>query len=206
MRFRAMRLPALALVLAAALSPASAEEQPVFVDGKGPTLTPETAMPSIFSEFRLGGFAHNIDGSSETGSFDINGEILFNKPLTSSDPWIDALLPRPHVGATVNLDGKTSAAYAGLTWTFDVTDRLFVEGSFGASINNGITGPASARHVLEDRARVGCSLLFRESASIGFNITDSMSIMGTIEHHSNADLCDANGGLTNFGLRFGYKF
>jgi lipid A 3-O-deacylase len=201
-----MRLRLIAFLLAAAALPARAEEPPVFVDGGKSTLTPETAIPSIFSEFRLGGFAHNIDGKLENGTIDLNAEVLFVKPLTSADPWIDALLPRPHLGATINLEGKTSAAYAGLTWTFNLTEKLFVEGSLGGSINNGLTGPGRAQHVLEDRARVGCSLLFRESASIGYNITESMSVMGTFEHHSNANLCDANGGLTNIGLRFGYKF
>jgi lipid A 3-O-deacylase len=201
-----MRLVAAFLLLACSAFPALAEDLPVFANDKGPLLTPEAATQSIFSEFRIGGYAHNVGERFERGTFDINGEILFNKPLTATDPWIDALLPRPHIGATVNLAGKTSTAYAGLTWTFNLTDKVFVEGSFGASLNNGLTGIGRAQHVLEDRARVGCSLLFRESASIGYNITENMSIMGTFEHHSNANLCDANGGLTNLGLRFGYKF
>ena len=30
--------------------------------------------------------------------------------------------------------------------------------------------------------------------------------MGTVEHMSNAGLCDRNRGLTNFGARVGYAF
>jgi len=53
---------------------------------------------------------------------------------------------------------------------------------------------------------LGCHVLFRESASLGFNLTESWRIMGTIEHNSNAGLCDFNRGLTNAGVRLGYKF
>jgi hypothetical protein len=53
---------------------------------------------------------------------------------------------------------------------------------------------------------LGCHVLFRESASIGFDVTETWRIMGTVEHHSNAGLCDENRGLTNAGVRIGYKF
>ncbi len=115
--------------------------------------TPEQAAPTvgdIFSEFRLGGFAHQFSSSFENDTVDVNGELLFVKPLTSADPWIDALLPRPHIGATLNLGGKTSHAYAGLTWTVPLGEKLFVEGSFGASINNGIDGTARRVHAVEE--------------------------------------------------------
>ncbi len=105
--------------------------------------TPEQGAPSpigdIFSEFRLGGFAHQFSSNFENNTVDVNGEVLFVKPLTSADPWIDALLPRPHIGATLNLGGKTSHAYAGLTWTVPLGEKLFIEGSFGASVNNAST-------------------------------------------------------------------
>jgi hypothetical protein len=48
--------------------------------------------------------------------------------------------------------------------------------------------------------------MFRESASLGYRITSNVSVMGTVEHISNAGLCDQNRGLTNVGLRLGYRF
>ena len=30
--------------------------------------------------------------------------------------------------------------------------------------------------------------------------------MGTVEHYSNAGVCDRNRGLTNVGIRLGYSF
>jgi hypothetical protein len=35
--------------------------------------------------------------------------------------------------------GRTSYAYIGATWTVDITDRIFVEGFFGAAAHNGPT-------------------------------------------------------------------
>jgi lipid A 3-O-deacylase len=164
--------------------------------------SPPTRTPSPISEFRIGGFSHAIDGKPEEGSLDLNAEILFSKPLTSEDPWINALMPRPHIGGNLNLGGDTSTAYAGLTWTFNVTPQFFLEGSLGASINNGVTGA----NVPSGRNAVGCSFMFRQSGSIGYNITENLSVMGTVEHNSNADLCAQNDGITSAGVRFGYKF
>ena len=57
-----------------------------------------------------------------------------------------------------------------------------------------------------DMNALGCHVLFHETATIGFNITENWRVMGTIEHSSNAGLCDFNRGLTNAGVRIGYKF
>ena len=60
--------------------------------------------------------------------------------------------------------------------------------------------------VPSDRNALGCSPLFRESASVGYRFTPSWSIMATIEHLSNAGICAQNRGLTNVGVRLGYTF
>jgi lipid A 3-O-deacylase len=122
---------------------ANAADDPVFRSAAQPTLSPESGLNSIVSEFRLGVFGHSYFSDNEQNSIDINGELLFAKPFTSTDPWIDALLPRPHIGATINTEGLTSMGYAGFTWTLPLGERVFVEGTLGASINNGVTGPAA---------------------------------------------------------------
>jgi hypothetical protein len=111
-------------------------------------------------------------------------------------------VPRPHIGGSLNFDDKTSFAYAGLTWTVDITPRFFIEGSFGGAIHNGSTG----RVVPVDRNALGCSPLFRESGSVGVRLSANWSVMATVEHLSNAGLCSQNRGLTNIGARLGYTF
>lgn len=156
---------------------------------------------SLISELRVGAFAHD-PWSPESGSVNINAEVLFSKPYLPVNPVWRVLVPRPHLGATVNTVGKTSNAYAGLTWSLDVTDKLFVEASFGGAVNTGKTGFV----VPADRVAMGCNWSFRESASVGYRLAQNWSVMATVEHFSNAGLCKQNRGLTNVGARIAYTF
>jgi lipid A 3-O-deacylase len=162
----------------------------------------EPAARSFLSEIRVGGSAQDPSGP-ESGSGNITGEVLFSRFFQSSDPVLNLFIPRLHVGGSANLGGRTSFAYAGLTWTFDLTPRFFVEGTFGGAVHNGNT---SAIDVSPHEAALGCSPLFRESATAGFRVTEQWSVMATVEHLSNAGLCSQNRGLTNIGLRLGYTF
>jgi hypothetical protein len=154
------------------------------------------------SEFRLGGFAHDPSGA-ERGSAGLAGEIVLHKPFTPADLFTSYFVPQPHLGAALNIDGKTSFAYSGLTWTFDLAPRLFVEGSIGGAFHNGKTGEAFAP---EGRAALGCTPLFRESGSVGVRLSANWSLMATVEHLTNHGLCDQDRGLTNIGARLGYTF
>lgn len=164
-----------------------------------PELPPEPGF-GFLSELRLGVFAHD-PWSPENGSVDINGELLSIKPFAGNDGWALAI-PRLHLGATVNTSGATSIVYGGFTWSLDLGTKVFIEASLGGALNNGSTGV----YVPVDRNALGCNWSFRESASIGFRLTEQLSVMGTVEHLSNAGICDRNRGLTNVGIRLGYSF
>lgn len=166
----------------------------VFVPSEKPT-------PGIISEVRFGATAHD-PFSPEEGSADINGEVLFSKFFRSEDPILDLFIPRLHVGGSINTAGKTSYGYAGFTWSYDITKQIFVEASFGGAFHNGDT----SNFQKPDWNALGCSPLFRESAAIGYRIDEHWSVMATIDHMSNAGLCDQNRGLTNVGAKIGYTF
>lgn len=176
---------------------------PVLAADAARTALPPASVPQqgFVSEFRLGASVHDPSGP-ESGSGNLNGEILFAKPFRAADSLWDLFVPRPHFGGSANFAGKTSYAYAGLTWTFDITPSLFAEASFGGAVHNGDTRPVA----VIDRAALGCSPLFRESGSLGYRIDSRWSVMATVEHLSNAGLCSQNRGLTNVGLRVGYTF
>ncbi len=203
-RFKRPTAAALALVLPFALV------QPL-ASAQAADLTPAAYQPaftypqsqSAFSEVRLGGLYHGL-GNPERGGADVNGEILTRKVLQVQDPFWALFVPRFHLGATINTGGRTSQGYFGLTWTYDVLPRVFVEASFGGSVNNGYTGLEP--NTPFDHAKLGCHQLFRETASVGYRITEQWSVMGTVEHISNANLCRYNRGLTNVGVRVGYSF
>ena len=160
--------------------------------------------PNLFSELRLGGSAQD-PGGPESGSANLTGEILFAKPFTAADLFTSYFIPRAHVGGSLNVRGDTSFAYAGLTWSYDLTSWLFVEGSFGGAVHNGNTESSRARIAVNENA-LGCSPLFRESGSVGVRLSTNWSVVATIEHMSNAGLCSQNRGLTNVGARLGYTF
>jgi len=163
-----------------------------------------STQPSLLSEFRIGFSAQDPWGpEGRDGSANLTGEILLAKPFTASDLFTSYFIPRPHFGGSLNFDDRTSFAYTGLTWTFDVTPSVFVEGSLGGAFHNGkdrVTDPFS------DRQSLGCSPLFRESGSVGVRLSANWSVIATIEHLSNAGSCSENRGLTNVGARVGYSF
>jgi len=162
---------------------------------------PPAVGAGLISELRGGILAHNPAGR-ESGSADVNLELLFVKPFQPADPVMAFFVPRIHLGTTINTAGDTSHVYAGFTWTYDFTDRLFAEASIGAGFHNGKTG----NFVPLDRIALGCSPLFRESASLGYRISQNWSVMASVEHMSNAGLCRDNPGITNYGVRVGYVF
>ncbi|WP_375464720.1 acyloxyacyl hydrolase [uncultured Methylobacterium sp.] len=163
---------------------------------------------SIVSEVRVGGAVQD-PGSAEGGTNNVNGEILFAKPLVSLDPFWQSFVPRPTVGGSYNFGGRTSYAYLGATWTVDLFPQtfnniVFLEGFFGGAVHDGATGEKSLINLRLNA--LGCSPLFREAAALGFRLSEHWSIMATVEHMSNAGLCVNNRGLTNFGGKLGYTF
>ena len=165
-----------------------------------PPPPPQPAFLTL-TELRIGGFVHDPT-SPERGSVDLNAEFLLGKVAHVDSAFWAQFIPRVHVGTTANFAGKTSQLYSGLTWDYDITRRVFVEGTFGGSFNDGDT----ARHPAPGHNAIGCHPMFRESASLGLRITDNVSVLGTIEHTSNAGFCKQNRGLTNMGGRIAYTF
>lgn len=166
--------------------------------------SPTSYQPGILSEFRFGLSAQDPWGREGVGgSANLTGEILFDKPFTASDLFTSYFIPRPHLGGSLNFDDRTSFAYAGLSWTIDVTPSIFVEGSFGGAVHNG----KDSSHPFSDREASSCSPLFRESGSVGVRLSANWSVMATIERLSDGGTCsDGNRGLTNVGARVGYSF
>ena len=161
------------------------------------TAAPTVGDFSFIDEIRGGVFSNVLDLSSESGS----GEVLSSHLLfySGSNPYLAAFLnPRLELGAMVNFEGRTSYAYTGVNFHVPIYDRLFFEGEFGGALNDSEKGRPGW---------LGCPVTFRESGGLGLQITSNIDIVGSIEHVSHADLCGReNPGLTNFGLRLGYKF
>jgi len=200
--FAVMPLTLVALVVAATLPmPAAAQDRQ---DGH-------------ISEIRAGVFYHDAaifvapgehdEHRVEKNGVDINFELLFRSP-----EFMNAIgSPRPHIGATINTAGATSQAYAGLTWTWALSDSLFFELAGGGAVHNGETdGPAPDPNLQFTAASgdklMGCRVLFRGSVAFGVRFAEHHSIALALDHISNGYLCDPNPGLDTLGLRWGYRF
>ncbi|MDQ0453819.1 acyloxyacyl hydrolase [Rhizobium paknamense] len=154
----------------------------------------------ILDEVRLGAVGSLQD--HETGVA-FEGTAFFD-PFDRGDApsLMDSLKhPRPFLGGEVGTSSMNNQLYGGLAWTFDISDRIFTEIGLGGVVHDG---------AIDDQHKngpdLGCRVLFREHAAVGYRLDKNWSLVGQIEHTSNANLCDPNDGMTRAGLLVGYKF
>jgi len=158
---------------------------------------------TLFQEVRVGAFAHNTI-HDEGAPLDVSVETL-SSPLGfpgPSNPWVSWFFnPRINLGAMINTGGKTSYAFTGFTWRIPIYGPIFFEGEFGGAANNAVRQPEP------NRVDMGCVLTFRESGGFGAQLSSNIDVIFSVEHVSHATFCThINPGLTQFGVRVGYKF
>jgi lipid A 3-O-deacylase len=172
--------------------------------------------PSYFydpyrAEARLGGFLHGV-GGAEKGTYDLNPEFIFPRLPLFREQWWNVFVPRPHVGALANLEGRTSTFYAGALWTFPLPYRTFFELFVDGAIHNGVQ-----QNPLPGHTGLGCPALFHVGGSLGYAITEHWTAMVTFDHLSNGHYifginCSGNTGPTpnpginDWGAKIGYAF
>lgn len=151
-------------------------------------------------EVRFGVFKQAVDDAPGEGGPALNMEVLFGRlPGHYDNSVLNLFLtPRLHLGTTLAF-GKTDEFYWGATWDVKVMGPVFFEATFGGAAHD---GPLDEPH----HASYGCQVNFRESASLGFALSPDWTLMATVDHMSQAGICQPNRGLTNAGLRLGYKW
>lgn len=169
----------------------------------------DVGVLDIVDEVRLGGHFHNVYWTMLPQGFgdwdwskpgDVSFDVLFKSPEHDVFRWLGS--PRPEVGVNLSLSGYESLLYFGLTWQVPVFETPFyLEGTFGGAAHSGyLTGaPGEFRNM-------GCRVNFYERFGVGANLSENVTATLTYEHTSNNDYCVANAGLSNFGLRLGWKF
>ncbi|MEP0941835.1 MAG: acyloxyacyl hydrolase [Rhizobiaceae bacterium] len=179
---------------------------------------PATANDLQIDEARFGGSLIDIPTPDRQSYYrynlpGVNAEVLFTPfDFEMGDEQSEGFLrevftPRLHVGATIALDDYSpSSVYTGLTWHHALGEILFIESSFGATLHNGEMNPVRYSATKQKRG-LGSPLLFRESLSVGANLTDTMTMVLQISHMSHAGLAgDNNSGQTDLALKLGHKF
>ncbi len=135
---------------------------------------------------------HTQDGGS------YNAEFL----LPSPEMFSGIGSPRPYVGVDfANVDNAISVGYAGLTWDYSLTDRLYMSGSLGGAVNNA----KDLRHSAYTR-NLGSNFGFHVGLAAGFDVTETLTAQVYMNHFSNAGLAKPNGGHESTGVRLGYRF
>lgn len=196
-----VRVASLLLAGCLSVSPLAAQAQtlPAGVSSYAPATEPS---PALSWEARIGAALAN-PGGRESGLLNFSGEIATPRPFTLNDRFANAFVPRFHLGSSANFNG-TRYAYAGATWTVDLSRTVFVEASLGAALNDGKTGAI----IPQDRLNVGCNSGTREAAALGVRLSDRWSLVATLEHFSTAGCGDRGNprGPANVGAKLGYSF
>lgn len=162
------------------------------------------AAESLFDELRFGASA-SINGSDTHESGIFPSATIYFDPLSSGDAvtWQQSILePRIYLGVSVGTGDGVDQVYAGLAWTANITEKLFVELGLGGTVHNGDLNDDGTQG-----PKLGCRFLFREQIAVGYRVTENWQVLATADHSSHANLCDGpNNGLTHAGLAIGYKF
>ena len=79
----------------------------------------------FISEVKTGVVGHYVGffGRQTEEGLDSTFEFLFRK-INYNLFWLGT--PRPHLGATINMNGDTSQAYGGVTWDYKLPKRMFL--------------------------------------------------------------------------------
>ena len=149
-------------------------------------------------EIRGGGFYHCC--FVESGHTALGGEIVAPR-LFTPPAWLpEFFIPRLHFGGVFDLNGGTSYGYAGLLFTFNVTNRIFLEPFVGVAMSDG-SELGDAKH-----NAIGCTTLIHSGGNIGYRFNANWSVMATLDHISNGNICSRNVGVNNYGAKIGYTF
>jgi lipid A 3-O-deacylase len=160
----------------------------------------------IVDEVNVGVLAHDVTlfGRHKESGSDINLEVLFLPP-----DFLSVIgSPRPMIGGDINTAGNTSDGYLGLTWGVSFIhdllisgDSIFATAGLGGAVHDGyeLTAPPG-------RKLLGSPVLFHLSTELGYQFTPTINIALFVDHMSNANLAPRNAGITNVGVRLGFRF
>ena len=148
-----------------------------------------------------GVYAHGVDTpftleTNESGSVDLAAGIRF-APIRA----LAAIgSPAPYVVGSLNLDGDTSFAGAGLAWTIG-KGPVYVRPGIGMVVHDAPAyrvDPATGY-----RTDLGSRVLFEPEIGLGYRLSDKASVEAHWMHISQGQIFDAsqNPGIDMIGLR-----
>jgi outer membrane immunogenic protein len=169
----------------------------------------QTAGFPWLDEVRIGGATSVPIGGGATGkplSPSVELQALFSPLPNTIEPYDPNLSwvfsPRPMIGASISVEGKTDTAYAALAWDAPIVGPYFAEFTAGGLIHD-----QNLNVVYSDRpSPLTTRFLFRESIAVGRQIGPDWRILAFLTHASNGDLASGNVGINQVGVLLGHTF
>jgi hypothetical protein len=164
----------------------------------------------LLDEVWVGGFAHDISdlgGGKESGTWDVSLEADSVKPRALR--FLGA--PRVNAFLMLNSRGLSNFGAAGLTWDHRLVSHLYATADFGVGYADGVlTAPPgrAGEWLRERRLLLGSRALFREAVGVHWKLSRRWLIGAEFTHDSNGHILAShyNEGITDVGLRVGYRF
>ncbi len=150
----------------------------------------------------IGVFAHDRGFSSDEheNGVDLNLEMLFS-PLNLLGS------PRPHLGATLNFEGDTSIAYAGLSFQAIKQESWFTDLLLGVATHNGPLHKDPVACDLDSDCGYGIRVMPRLGVEAGYRVSHGSTLSLYYDHMSHKWLIGGeNEGLEHIGVRYRWAY
>lgn len=178
------------------------------------------AGPAAAGEVFAGVYAHDVDDGISYGKFEDGAQIVVGARTTALDELEFLGRARVHLLAGVNTSGGTNYVATGLSWRFDLNERLYIQPGIGIAVHDGrvnLPSPNAPGLTPEERLKrirdrqtkldLGSRVLFEPELSLGWKATPRLSMELSWIHVSHARLAGHyNPGLGDVGVRLIYRY
>jgi lipid A 3-O-deacylase len=150
----------------------------------------------------IGVFAHDRGFASDEheNGVNLNLEVLFT-PLDLPGS------PRPHLGTTLNFQGDTSIAYAGLSFRLREQVTWFFDFLLGAAVHDGPLHKDPVGCDLYSDCGFGIRIMPRIGLEAGYRVSPDAAVSLYFDHMSHKWIIGGeNEGLEHIGLRYWRPF
>ncbi len=179
------------------------------------------AAAAIAGPAAAGGvYAHDVDDGISYGKFEDGAQIVVGARTTALDELDFLGRARVHLLAGVNTSGGTNYVATGLSWRFDLNERLYLQPGIGVAVHDGrvnLPSPNAPGLTPEERLKrirdrqtkldLGSRVLFEPELSLGWKATPRLSMELSWIHVSHGRLAGHyNPGLGDVGVRLLYRY
>ena len=159
------------------------------------------SAPAAAQEMFGGVYAHDVDTPLNLSGIEEGVDVQFGW-RGEKMRFLRAIgSPSPHAFVSVNSDGDTHFAAAGISWK--IGGKVYVRPGIGLAVHNG----QSRVDAGEDRIDFGSRVLFEPEIGLGIELSRHLSAEASWVHLSHATLFSGqNPGIDTIGARINYRF